>query len=84
MTLKNDIVNMKNLKVLSIFILILIAIPATNLMAQRNASKTSSGRAAYGYPSLSKSKKKVKKKKSKPSKRKTKQPIDRKKSPWAG
>ncbi len=78
---------MKNLKVIAIILVFLITIPATSLLAQhRKAPKTSSGRAAYGYPAESKSKKKHKKKsKSYRAKAKSKQPLDReKKNPWAG
>ncbi|MEO7988472.1 MAG: hypothetical protein ABI663_02965 [Chryseolinea sp.] len=77
---------MKNFKVITIIFVFLIAIPATSILAQhRKAPKTSSGRAAYGYPSESKSKKKHKKKsKSYRAKAKAKQPMDReKKNPWA-
>jgi hypothetical protein len=77
---------MKKLNAITIIFVFLIAIPATSLLAQhRKAPKTSSGRAAYGYPAESKSKKKHKKKsKSFRAKAKAKQPIDReKKNPWA-
>lgn len=77
---------MKNLKAITLILIFIIAIPASLLAQHRKASKTSSGRAAYGYPAESKSKKKHKKKsKSYRAKAKSKQPLDReKKNPWAG
>jgi hypothetical protein len=80
---------MKNLKVITIFTVFLIAMSGANLLAQGRQSNTSSARAAYGYPSTdfkAKKKKKTKKKKQrKATKKKTNsaQPLYRKKNPWA-
>jgi hypothetical protein len=78
---------MKNLKVITIVTIFLIAMSAINVLAQ---GRTSGARAAYGYPSdynYKAKKKKTKKKKQpkavKSKKGKGKQPLYRKKNPWA-
>jgi hypothetical protein len=74
---------MKDLKTLGILIIFLVAMSATSLLAQGRQTRTSSAKAAYGYPADHKVKKKKKKaKKSKTPKKKGKQPLYRKKSPW--
>jgi hypothetical protein len=81
---------MKNLTVITIFIAFLAALSSSDVMAQRRAENTRAAEAAYGYPAGGyKPKKKVKKKKQKQkkqkkSKKKGKQPLYRKKNPWAG
>lgn len=79
---------MKNLKVITIITIFLVTMSAVNLLAQ--GRQTSGARAAYGYPSdynyKAKKKKKSKKKKQRKtviSKGKAKQPLYRKKNPWA-
>jgi len=59
----------------------LIAMSATSLLAQGRQTRTSSARAAYGYPTEYKSKKKKKKQRKAP-KRKAATPLFRKKNPW--
>ena len=80
---------MKNLKVITIFTIFLIAMSGSSLLAQGRQSNTSSARAAYGYPSSDykakkkkKSKKKTKQRKATKKKNST-QPLYRKKNPWA-
>ena len=79
---------MKNLKVITIFTIFLIAMSGSSLLAQGRQSNTSSARAAYGYPSSDykgkkkKSKKKTKQRKASKKKNST-QPLYRKKNPWA-
>lgn len=76
---------MKNLKVIAIITVFLVALSATSLLAQKRPSeRTSSAKAAYGYPTEKfKAKKKKKEKKRKAPKRKAKTPLYRKKNPWA-
>ena len=75
---------MKDLKVIPIFTVFFIALSATSPLAQGKQTKTSSAKAAYGYPTEFNSKSKKKKtKQRKAPKRKTKAPINRQKNPWA-
>lgn len=81
---------MKNLKVIAIITILLITTSAINLLAQGRQSNTRGAKAAYGFPSdynyKAKKKKKSKKKKQRKtviSKGKAKQPLYRKKNPWA-
>jgi hypothetical protein len=75
---------MKDLKIITILAVFFMVFSATSLLAQGKQTKTSSAKAAYGYPTEynSKSKKKKKKQRKAP-KRKTKAPINRQKNPWA-
>jgi len=73
---------MKDLKTVSILIFFLVVMSATSLLAQGRQTRTSSAKAAYGYPADHKAKKKKKSKKRKAPKKKGKQPLSRKKSPW--
>jgi hypothetical protein len=81
---------MNNLTVITIVIALLFALSSNDVQAQRRAENTRAAEAAYGYPaggykSKKKSKKKKQKqKKQKPAKKKGKQPLYRKKNPWAG
>lgn len=77
---------MKNLKVITIITVFLVAMSATSLLAQKRPSeRTSSAKAAYGYPTekFKAKKKKKEKKQRKVPKRKAKTPLYRKKNPWA-
>jgi hypothetical protein len=77
---------MKNLKVITILIVFLVALSSTSLLAQRrNPGNTSGAKAAYGFPTgqyKSKKKKQKKQRKVKKSKTKPSQPAYRKKNPW--
>jgi hypothetical protein len=77
---------MRNLKVITILALFLVALSATTLLAQRRPENTRSAQAAYGYPAgghkVKKSKKKKQKKPRKAKKQKS-SPAYRKKNPWA-
>ena len=82
---------MKKLTVILIFAAFLAAFSSSDTQAQRRPENTRSAEAAYGYPAGGyKPKKKVKKKKQKKqkkqksAKKKGKQPLYRKKNPWAG
>ena len=78
---------MKNLKVITIIIIFLVALSSTSLLAQRrNPGNTSSARAAYGFPTgqyKAKKKKQKKQRKAKARKKKPSEPAYRKKNPWA-
>lgn len=80
---------MKNLKLIAIGIVFLLAGSSANLMAQRrNPGNTSSARAAYGLPTGQYKAKKKQKKQKKQRKAKTRKkksggdPAYRKKNPW--
>jgi len=75
---------MKNLKVIAVMTLFLLAMSATSLLAQNRHGRTSGAKAAYGYPTaeFSSKKKKKKQKKHKAAKRRGTQPLYRKKNPW--
>lgn len=74
---------MKNLKIITILTVFLVAMSATSLLAQGRQARTGSAKAAYGYPTGEYKSKKKKKKQRKPPKRKGKAPLYRKKNPWA-
>jgi hypothetical protein len=78
---------MKNLKVIAIVTIFLIVASVIVTNAQGRQSRTSSAKAAYGYPTgeyqTQKKKKKKKQRKARKSKPKGKQPLYRKKNPWA-
>lgn len=74
---------MKDLKFIVIITVFFITMSSTNLFAQGRQTRTSSAKAAYGYPTEYNSKKKKKKKQPrKAPKRKKKTPISKQKSPW--
>jgi len=82
---------MKHLTVITILLAILCAFSSNDAKAQRRAENTRAAEAAYGYPAggykpkKKSKKKKQKRKKEKPAKKKKgKQPLYRKKNPWAG
>jgi hypothetical protein len=78
---------MKNLRVITVIIVLLVTLSSTSLLAQRrNPGNTSGARAAYGFPTERyKAKKKKQKKQRKVKARKKKksaEPAFRKKNPW--
>ena len=81
---------MKNLRVITLITLFLVAMSATSVMSQGRSLRSRGAQAAYGYPSdynyKAKKKKKPKKKKQRKAKKNKadkKQPAYRKKNPWA-
>lgn len=74
---------MRDIKFVTIITIFLITMSSTSVFAQGRQTRTSSAKAAYGYPSEFNSKKKKKKKQQRQAtKKKKKQPISRQKSPW--